>query len=96
MAGFFFASDIQLYLADAAAPFSYYFFGIGNAVHDIKGIKECLLSFGKYAENAAPDVLVTLIQAFVEQIYITDEHDKHYCHTFFEGCSKEVYIEYTR
>lgn len=42
------------------------------AIRDIEEIKERLLSFGKYAENAAPDVLVTLIQTFVERIYITD------------------------
>ena len=42
------------------------------AIRDIEEIKERLLSFGKYAENAAPDVLVTLIQTFVERIFITD------------------------
>ena len=40
------------------------------AIRDIEEIKERLLSFGKYAENAAPDVMVTLIQTFVERIYI--------------------------
>ena len=42
------------------------------AIRDIEEIKERLLSFGKYAENATPDVLVTLIQTFVERIYITE------------------------
>jgi len=39
------------------------------AVRNIEEIKEKLLSFGKYAEDAQPDVLVTLIQSFVERIY---------------------------
>ena len=46
------------------------------AIRDIEEIKERLLSFGKYAENAALDVLITLIQTFVERIYITDEEVK--------------------
>ena len=45
------------------------------AVRDVEEIKERLLSFGKYSENAAPDVLVTLLQTFIERIYITDEND---------------------
>ena len=32
------------------------------AVRNIEEIKERLLSFGKYAEDAQPDVLVTLIR----------------------------------
>ena len=59
------------------------------AIRDIEEIKERLLSFGKYAENAAPDVIVTLIQTFVERIYITDENDERHCHIFIKGCSKE-------
>ena len=55
-----------------------------------------LLSFGKYAENAAPDVLVTLIQTFVERIYITDENDECHCHIFIKGCSKEDYDDFFR
>mgnify|MGYP000612271713 FL=1 len=43
------------------------------AVRDIEEIKERLLSFEKYAKDAQPDVLVTLIQSFVERIYIVDE-----------------------
>ena len=43
------------------------------AVRNIEEIKERLLSFGKYAKGAQPDVLVTLIQSFVERIYIVDE-----------------------
>ncbi len=31
------------------------------AIWDIEQIKEKLLSFGKYAEEAAPDILITLI-----------------------------------
>ena len=62
----------------------------------IEEIKERLLSFGKYAENAAPDVLVTLIQTFVERIYITDENDERNCHIFIKGCSKEDYDDFFR
>ena len=53
-------------------------------------VKERLLSFGKYAENAAPDVLVTLIQNFVERIYITDENDELF---FLFSLVKSVPIE---
>lgn len=66
------------------------------AVRDIEEIKERLLSFGKYSENAAPDVLVTLIQTFVERIYITDENDERHCHIFIKGCTKEDYDEFFR
>ena len=66
------------------------------AIRDIEEIKERLLSFGKYAENAAPDVLVTLIQTFVERIYITDENDERHCHIFIKGCSKEDYDDFFR
>ena len=66
------------------------------AVWDIEEIKERLLSFGKYAENAVPDVLVTLIQTFVERIYITDENDECHCHIFIKGCSKEDYDDFFR
>ena len=66
------------------------------AIRDIEEIKERLLSFGKYAENAAPDVIVTLIQTFVERIYITDENDERHCHIFIKGCSKEDYDDFFR
>ena len=66
------------------------------AIRDIEEIKERLLSFGKYAENAAPDVLITLIQTFVERIYITDENDERHCHIFIKGCSKEDYDDFFR
>ena len=66
------------------------------AIRDIEEIKERLLSFGKYAENVAPDVLVTLIQTFVERIYITDENDERHCHIFIKGCSKEDYDDFFR
>lgn len=66
------------------------------AVRDIEEIKERLLSFGKYAENAAPDVLVTLIQTFVERIYITNENDERHCHIFIKGCPKEDYDDFFR
>ena len=66
------------------------------AIRDIEEIKERLLSFGKYAENAAPDVPVTLIQTFVERIYITDENDEHHWHIFIKGCSKEDYYDFFR
>lgn len=55
-----------------------------------------MLSFGKYAQNAAPDVMVTLIQTFVEHIYITDENDERHCHIFIKGCSKEDYDDFFR
>lgn len=54
------------------------------------------MSFGKYAEDAQPDVLVTLIQSFVERIYIVDENDERYCHIFIKGCTKEDYDEFFR
>lgn len=63
------------------------------AVRNIEEIKERLLSFGKYAEDAQPDVLVTLIQSF---IYIVDENDERYCHIFIKGCTKEDYDEFFR
>ena len=66
------------------------------AVREIEEIKERLLSFGKYAKDAQPDVLVTLIQSFVERIYIVDENDEHYCHIFIKGCTKEDYDEFFR
>ena len=66
------------------------------AIRDIEEIKERLLPFGKYAENAAPNVLVTLIQTFAERIYITDENDERHCHIFIKGCSKEDYDDFFR
>ena len=66
------------------------------AVRNIEEIKERLLSFGKYAKGAQPDVLVTLIQSFVERIYIVDENDERYCHIFIKGCTKEDYDEFFR
>lgn len=66
------------------------------AVRNIEEIKERLLSFGKYAEDAQPDVLVTLIQSFVERIYIVDENDERYCHIFIKGYTKEDYDEFFR
>ena len=66
------------------------------AIRDIEEIKERLLSFGKYAEKAASDVLMTLIQSFVERIYITDENDERHCHIFIKGCSKEDYDDFFR
>lgn len=67
-----------------------------HAVRDIEEIKERLLSFEKYAKDAQPDVLVTLIQSFVERIYIVDENDERYCHIFIKGCTKEDYNEFFR
>ena len=66
------------------------------AIRDIEEIKERLLSFGKYAKDAQPDVLVTLIQSFVERIYIVDENDERYCHIFIKGCSREDYDDFFR
>ena len=66
------------------------------AVRDIEEIKERLLSFEIYAKDAQPDVLVTLIQSFVERIYIVDENDERYCHIFIKGCTKEDYDEFFR
>lgn len=66
------------------------------AVRDIEEIKEKLLSFEKYAKDAQPDVLVTLIQTFVERIYIVDKNDERYCHIFIKGCTKEDYDEFFR
>lgn len=66
------------------------------AVRNIEEIKERLLSFGKYAKGAQPDVLVTLIQSFVERIYIVEKNDERYCHIFIKGCTKEDYDEFFR
>ena len=66
------------------------------AVRDIEEIKERLLSFEKYAKDTQPDVLVTLIQSFVERIYIVDENDERYCYIFIKGCTKEDYDEFFR
>lgn len=41
-------------------------------------------------------MLVTLIQTFVERIYITDENDERHCHIFIKGCSKEDYDDFFR
>ena len=41
-------------------------------------------------------MLVTLIQTFVERIYITDENDERNCHIFIKGCSKEDYDDFFR
>lgn len=66
------------------------------AVRDIEEIKERLLSFEKYEKDAQPDELITLIQTFVERIYITDENDERHCHIFIKGCSKEDYDNFFR
>lgn len=66
------------------------------AVRDIEEIKERLLSFGKHAKDSQPDVLVTLIQSFVECIYIFDETDERFCHIFIKGCTKEDYTDFFR
>lgn len=66
------------------------------AVRDVEEIKERLLSFGKYAEDAQPEVLVTLIQSFVERIYIVDENDERFCHIFIKGCRREDYDDFFR
>lgn len=66
------------------------------AIREIEEIKDRLLSFGNYAKEAQPDVLVTLIQTFVERIYIVDENDERYCHIFIKGCSKEDYDDFFR
>lgn len=64
------------------------------AVRYIEKIKERLLSFEKYAKDAQPDVLVTLIQSFVERIYIVNKNDERYCHIFIKSCTKEDYDEF--
>lgn len=66
------------------------------AVRNIEEIKERLLSFGKYAKGAQPDVLITLIQSFVKRIYIVEKNDERYCHIFIKGCTKEDYDEFFR
>lgn len=60
-------------------------------LHFISGI-----NIGKYAKDAQPDVLVTLIQSFVERIYVVDENNERYCHIFIKGCTKEDYDEFFR
>lgn len=61
------------------------------AIRDLEMTKERLLSFAKYAKDAQPEVLVTLIQTIVERIYIVDKDDERYCHIFIKGCSGEDY-----
>lgn len=58
-------------------------------IPDIEEINEGLLSFENYAENASPDMLIRLIQAFVERIYIPDEKNERQCHIIIKGYSKE-------
>lgn len=65
-------------------------------MRDIEEIKGRLLSFEKYAKDARPSVLVTLIQSFVARIYIVDENDECYCHIFIKGCTKDDYDELFR
>lgn len=64
------------------------------AVRSIEEIKERLLSFGKYTEDAQPDVLVTLIQFFVERIYIVNENNERYCRIFIKDRTKEDHYEF--
>ena len=59
-------------------------------------MKKSKNGFEKYAKDAQPDVLVTLIQSFVERIYIVDENDERCCHIFIKGCTKEDYDEFFR
>ncbi len=66
------------------------------AIRDIEEVKERLLSFEKFAKGAEPDVLVSLIQSFVERIYVVDENDERYSHIFIKGCSKEDYDDFFR
>lgn len=66
------------------------------AIRDIEEIKERLMSFEKYAKDVQLEVLVTLIQSFVERIYIVDENDERYCHIFIKGCTKEDYDDFFR
>lgn len=61
------------------------------AIRDLEMTKERLLSFAKYAKDAQPEVLVTLIQTIVERINIVDKDDERYCHIFIKGCSGEDY-----
>lgn len=60
------------------------------AVRDIEEIKERLLSFEKYAKDAQPDVLVTLIQSFVERSYIVDENDERTVISLLKVASKRT------
>lgn len=39
---------------------------------------------------------LTLIQSFVERIYIVNKNDERYCHIFIKGCTKEDYDEFFR
>ena len=65
-------------------------------LRDIEEIKKSLLSFEKYTKDAQLDVLVTLIQSFVEHIYIIDENNERYCHIFIKGFIKKNYDEFFR
>ena len=66
------------------------------AIRDIEEIKERLLSFGKYAQNAEPDLMVTRLQTFVERIYITDENKERHCHIFIKGRLNKNYDYFFR
>ncbi len=48
------------------------------AIRDLDEIKERLLSFEKYAEEALPEVLIILIQNVIEKIYIVDKNCERY------------------
>ena len=61
------------------------------AIRDLEMTKERLLSFAEYAEDAQPEVLVTLIQTIVERIYIVDKDDERFCHIFIKCCTDEDY-----
>lgn len=64
------------------------------AVKDIEEIKKGCCPLRNTQRTHKPDVLVTLIQSFVERIYIVDENDERYCHSFIKGCTKEDYDEF--
>lgn len=53
--------------------------------------KKRLLSLAKYAKDAQPEILATLIQMIVERIYIVDKDDERFFYIFIKGCAGEDY-----
>ena len=67
--------------------------GDAHMTEEIADMKKRLLSFRAFADGATPEVLVTLIQALVERIYIVYDNEIAKCHVFVKGCAAEEYSE---
>jgi Site-specific recombinases, DNA invertase Pin homologs len=62
-------------------------------IHELGDIKKKLLSFEEYAKDAQPEVLLTLLHAVIDRIYITTEGSTQKCHIFIKGCATEEYSD---